>query len=154
MKVKKSSLLLQKFPINVTKVPHVTEVPFFGDKSARSYGSLSLSVSLSLSLTHRIYPTVSSNTDHKISHKSAIFTTCTQIDININRVCRLRCKQGAIQSYMQKRKEGLDYEQKKECKDLLTDVECLESLKTMGSNKSPGMLTGSQRNFTRSFEIT
>ena len=33
--------MLQKFPINVTKVPHVTEVPFFRYKSAGSYGSLS-----------------------------------------------------------------------------------------------------------------
>ena len=40
--------MLQKFPINVTKVPHVTEVPFFRYKSAGSYGSLSLSLSLSL----------------------------------------------------------------------------------------------------------
>ena len=35
---------LQKFPTLVTKVPYrVTKVPFFGYKSARSYGSLSLS---------------------------------------------------------------------------------------------------------------
>ena len=39
--------MLQKFPINVTKVPHVTEVPFFRYKSAGSYGSFSLSLSLS-----------------------------------------------------------------------------------------------------------
>ena len=48
----KSSLsMLQKFPINVTKVPHVTEVPFFRYKSAGSYGSLSLPLSLPLSLS-------------------------------------------------------------------------------------------------------
>ena len=39
---------LQKFPTLVTKVPYqVTKVPFFGYKSAHSYGSLSLSLSLS-----------------------------------------------------------------------------------------------------------
>ena len=38
---------LQKFPTLVTKVPYrVTKVPFFGYKSAHSYGSLSLSLSL------------------------------------------------------------------------------------------------------------
>ena len=34
--------------------------------------------------------------------------------------------------------EGLDEQSKNECEGLLTDVECLESLKTMTSNKSPG----------------
>ena len=34
--------------------------------------------------------------------------------------------------------EGLDEQSKNECEGLLTDVECLESLKTMASNKSPG----------------
>ena len=53
--------MLQKFPINVTKVPHVTEVPFFRDKSALFSlqkcrflwlsPSLSLSLPLSLSLS-------------------------------------------------------------------------------------------------------
>ena len=33
--------------------------------------------------------------------------------------------------------EGLDEQSKNECEGLLTDVECLESLKTMASNKSP-----------------
>ena len=42
--------MLQKFPINVTKAPHVTEVPFFRDKSAGSFGSLSLSLPLSCTL--------------------------------------------------------------------------------------------------------
>ena len=46
--------MLQKFPINVTKVPHVTEVPFFRYKSAGSYGSLSLSLSLSLCLKYTL----------------------------------------------------------------------------------------------------
>ena len=37
--------MLQKFPTLVTKVPYrVKKVPFFGYKSARSYGSLSLSL--------------------------------------------------------------------------------------------------------------
>ena len=46
----KSSLsMLRKFP-KLRKSPiFVTKVPFFGDKSARSYGSLSLSLSLSSS---------------------------------------------------------------------------------------------------------
>ena len=34
--------------------------------------------------------------------------------------------------------EGLDGQSINECEGLLTDVECLESLKTMASNKSPG----------------
>ena len=34
--------------------------------------------------------------------------------------------------------EGLDEQSINECEGLLTDVECLESLKTMASNKSPG----------------
>ena len=34
--------------------------------------------------------------------------------------------------------EGLDEQSKNECEGLLTDLECLESLKTMASNKSPG----------------
>ena len=34
--------------------------------------------------------------------------------------------------------EGLDEQSKNECEGLLTDVECLESLKTMASNKSSG----------------
>ena len=34
--------------------------------------------------------------------------------------------------------EGLDEQSKNECEGLLTDVECLGSLKTMASNKSPG----------------
>ena len=45
--------MLQKFPINVTKVPHVTEVPFFRYKSADSYGSLSLSLCLKYTLKTR-----------------------------------------------------------------------------------------------------
>ena len=34
--------------------------------------------------------------------------------------------------------EGLDEQSKNECEGLLKDVECLESLKAMASNKSPG----------------
>ena len=34
--------------------------------------------------------------------------------------------------------EGHDEQSKNECEGLLTDVECLESLKTMASNNSPG----------------
>ena len=50
--------MLQKFPINVTKVPHVTEVPFFRGKSALfslqkcRFLWLFLSLSLSLSEIH------------------------------------------------------------------------------------------------------
>ena len=49
--------------------------------------------------------------------------------------------------------EGLDEQSKNECEGLLTDVECLESLKTMASNKSPGT-DGLPAEFIRSFGIT
>ena len=49
--------------------------------------------------------------------------------------------------------EGLDEQSKNECEGLLTDVECLESLKTMASNKSPGT-EGLPAEFYKAFGIT
>lgn len=80
---------LQKFPTLVTKVPYrVTKVPFFGYKSAHSYGSLSPSASLSL---HRyrlallqllppfaiICPFLRGNAQHVVSGSLSQWTPCT-----------------------------------------------------------------------------